>query len=626
LADQSDRSVEIKLRSKTTRFRAGFIYLLIGVKEIMAYEYKANGKKVVLPVDEDFIAVKFSESAPRSLRASVANKPELGSFSSRFEVPGEKFTIFPVAQTPQPRDVRFNAAIEAMEATDEVVRVAPVFKLGSSQVLATERLSVGFTPQTQNPQEILGKYGCQIIEEYGNNEYLVGLQESDDPFEITAQLDALPEVDYAEPDFVTIGKHIPRKPISPTVRSNDPLLDQQYATKITKAVEAWNLQIGDPSIKIAILDEGVDTNHEDLAAAIAGSYDGTDNDPFQEPNRWDAHGTACAGLAAAIHGNQRGIKGIGGGCSLLAVRIAYSPWDGSNRWVTEDSWIRRAIDWSWQNGADILSNSWGGGAPSTAITNAFERARTQGRNGKGCVIAIAAGNDSSSVDFPGNLDNMLTVSASNEYDEPKTKTSRDGENWWGSNFGPEVDVAAPGVHNYTTDISGDGGYNRAVDGNYVDNFNGTSSATPIVAGAAGLILSANPELTEAEVRQIIRDTADKVGGVAYVNGRNDQMGYGRLNVLKAVEAVLGENLPLEGTIEQACLSDGKAIAAFALKTDRGEIFLLHSYQGSEALDWQVLQEQSLNYLTQFSGKRVKVRYARKQVCSNGNILWGVSVA
>jgi hypothetical protein len=140
-----------------------------------------------------------------------------------------------------------------------------------------------------------------------------------------------------------------------------------------------------------------------------------------------------------------------------------------------------------------------------------------------------------------------------------------------------------------------------------------------VAGAAGIILSANPELTEIEVRQIIHDTADKVGGVAYVNGRNDQMGYGRLNVLKAVEIALGENLPLEGTIEQARLSDGNVLAAFALKTDRGEIFLLNSYQGIEAVDWQVLQEQSLNYLIQFLDKHVKVRYARKQVSSNGNI-------
>jgi subtilisin-like proprotein convertase family protein len=256
-----------------------------------------------------------------------------------------------------------------------------------------------------------------------------------------------------------------------------------------------------------------------------------DGDSFQEPKPWDGHGTACAGLAAAVHDNVVGIRGIGGGCSLMAARIAYSQQEGAN-WTTSNSWIARAIDWAWENGADVLSNSWGGGTPSSAIINAFGRARTQGRGGKGSVVVVAAGNDSSAVDFPGNLPNVLTVSASNEFDQFKTKTSGDGETWWGSNFGPEVDVAAPGVHNWTTDISGSSGYRI---GNYTD-FNGTSSATPIVAGACGLILSANPNLTEAEVRAIVRDTADKVGGQTYVNGRNDRFGFGRLNCRAAIEA------------------------------------------------------------------------------------------
>jgi len=116
----------------------------------------------------------------------------------------------------------------------------------------------------------------------------------------------------------------------------------------------------------------------------------------------------------------------------------------------------------------------------------------------------AAGNASGPVDFPGNLNNVFTVSASNEYDEFKTKTSRDGEYWWGSNFGPEVDLSAPGVHNLTTDISGAGGY---TEDDYTD-FNGTSSATPIVAGAAGLLLSANNDLTELQVRDRLKQVAD----------------------------------------------------------------------------------------------------------------------
>jgi len=142
------------------------------------------------------------------------------------------------------------------------------------------------------------------------------------------------------------------------------------------------------------------------------------------------------------------------------------------------------------------------------------------------------------VAFPASLPNVLAISASNEFDQPKTKNSADDETWWGSNFGPEVDLAAPGVHNFTTDIVGQDGANPGgvVNADYVNNFNGTSSSTPIVAGVAGLVLSVNPNLTEGQVRRLLTQTADKVGQVVYTNGRNNQMGQGRVNALRAVQA------------------------------------------------------------------------------------------
>jgi subtilisin family serine protease len=124
-------------------------------------------------------------------------------------------------------------------------------------------------------------------------------------------------------------------------------------------------------VKIAILDEGVDTRHPDLDAAIAGAFDATDGDSFQDPNAWDGHGTCCAGLAAAIAKSALGVRGAGAGCSILAIRIAYSQTQGGP-WVTSNEKIARAISWSWQNGADVLSNSWGGGAPSNDIAEEFE--------------------------------------------------------------------------------------------------------------------------------------------------------------------------------------------------------------------------------------------------------------
>ena len=502
----------------------------------MKYEYKVDGQKVNLKVAEDLLALRFREPAPYSTRIEVISHPEMGDFDERFEIPGEKFTAFKVARTLRMPDERLANATKAMNKEKGVERVSPVFIVGNAYAVATNRLMVGFNTGT-GAKKILKDLGCEVLEQE-DNEFVVAIDPSADPFEIASKLDELSQVEYAEPDFVNFGSHVARPE---SMRGpSDPLAPSQYAIRITKAQEAWKLQVGDPSIKIAILDEGVDTRHEDLAGAIVGNYDGVDDDTFQEPKPWDAHGTACAGLAAAIHGNQKGIKGVGGGCSLIGIRIAYSQFDG-DRWTTRNSWIKRAINWAWKNGADVLSNSWGGGTPSSAITNAFKQARKQGRNNKGCVIVIAAGNANSLHDFPGNLDDVLTVAASNEYDEPKTPNSQDGEDWWGSNYGPKIDIAAPGVHNYTTDITGSSGYNKtpAPEGNYTPNFNGTSSATPIVAGAVGLILSANSELTEAQVREIIRNTADKVGPLPYVNGRNDRMGHGRLNVLGAIKVALG---------------------------------------------------------------------------------------
>lgn len=537
----------------------------------MSFEYVVKGNVVRLPVNPDKIAVRFREpSGEPERRAVIDPKPEVGSYDDRFEVPDEKLTVVDVARSAGPGPSRVAAAAGALNADPEVERASPVFDLGSKQVVAPNRVIVGFKPEANDDAaRIINECGGEVVRELGDgNEYVVRLSPAADPFDIIAALTKYTEVDYAEPDFITIGQHRPRNvppgggdvpdpepPVGangggeggggvgaaaegagPNAPGDDPLLKFQYAAKITRAVDAWGVVAGSRAVNIAILDEGVDAGHPDLREAIAGSFDAMDGDPNQQPNPWDAHGTACAGLAAAIPQNGRGVRGIGGGCSLMAVRIAYSKTKGGD-WVWVEQNVVVAIDWAWRNGADILSNSWGGGAPSNAIINAFERARTRGRGGLGSVIIVAAGNDSGPVDFPGKLETVLTVSASNEFDEPKTKTSADGETWWGSNFGPPVDVAAPGVHNYTTDIVGADGYNAggATGGDYVTNFNGTSSSTPIVAGLAGLILSANPNLRESQVRRLIKQTADKVGQIVYTNGRNDQMGHGRINALRAVQ-------------------------------------------------------------------------------------------
>jgi len=209
-----------------------------------------------------------------------------------------------------------------------------------------------------------------------------------------------------------------------------------------------------------------------------------------------------------------------------------------------------------EQGAAVLSNSWGGGAPSDAISRAFARARTQGRNGLGAVVAIAAGNDQMPIDFPGDLPGYVTVGASNPKDQRKTRTSSDGETWWGSNFGATMLLLAPGVFIWTTDIVGAAGYDPS---DFTKTFNGTSSATPAVAGAAALMLSANPALSASSVRDLLAKTAQKLKGQTTWT---PELGWGRLDVAKAVAAAqvagtTAKKAPTPKTRQKASKSSAK---------------------------------------------------------------------
>lgn len=318
--------------------------------------------------------------------------------------------------------------------------------------------------------------------------------------------------------------------------------------------EAWQLSTGQ-GINVAIIDEGVDLSHPDLVGNLISGFDATGNNSNGAPNENnnDAHGTSCAGIVAAVANNGEGIAGIAYNSKIQPIRIAYSNGyplgDYRRTWTTSDNWIASGINWAVQNGADILSNSWGGGSPSSTITNAINNAVNNGRGGKGCVVLFASGNNNSAVSFPATLDNVLAVGAGSMCDERKSPSSCDGENWWGSNYGNEIDVIAPGVKIYTTDISGSAGYDS---GDYKADFNGTSSACPNAAGVAALVLSLNPNLSQLEVREILQKSTDKPSGYSYSNKIygtwNNQVGYGRLNANRAVLSAISISISGSTTV------------------------------------------------------------------------------
>ena len=351
--------------------------------------------------------------------------------------------------------------------------------------------------------------------------------------------------EYAEPDFLLLLKRF---------NTNDANLDFQWSLDNTgssvqyngtagadmNVFDAWATTTGSSNIKVAIIDEGVDLTHPDLVGNMLGGYDATGQGSGGNPQGDDAHGTACAGIVAAVGNNNLGVSGVAYNASIIPVRIAYS---SGTSWVTSNTWIGNALNWSWDNaGADILSNSWGGGSSSSTINNAINGAVNNGRGGLGAPVLFAAGNDNGANSYPATQTNVISVIAMSMCYERKNPSSCDGENWWGSNYGAGADVAAPGVKIATTDISGAAGY---VTGDYTGTFNGTSSATPNTSGVMALILSANPNLTEAQARFALESTCRKVGSYAYNSGVSGQpagtwsndLGYGLVDAYQAVLSV-----------------------------------------------------------------------------------------
>lgn len=350
--------------------------------------------------------------------------------------------------------------------------------------------------------------------------------------------------EYAEPEFLYHDLQT----------TNDAYYSDQWGLKNTgqlggtpnvdiHAESAWTITAGSPNIRVAVFDHGFEMNHPDLVNSVYSTGYDANTGTSPATVRGD-HGTACAGIIGAQQNNSIGVSGIAPNSKLISISINLNFSDTPQQ-------LANGFNWAWQNGADVISNSWGGYTPSSIIDDAITATLAQGRNGKGTIVVFASGNENNTnIRYPGNSNpDILVVGAISNCGERKSYTSCDGESWWGSNYGSELDAVAPGVFIPTTDRQGDNGYNYNgmtddySNRDYTEWFNGTSSACPHVAGIAALILSVNPNLTQKQVSDIIESTTQKIGGYNYqtTSGRpngawNNEMGYGLVNAYAAVQA------------------------------------------------------------------------------------------
>lgn len=552
----------------------------INVMEVQGAEsdyYYVDNRKMSLAVSEYYKAIALKPDISPANRQDFENSLKAARVGDIEKSPIlEKYGIVLIRSKKEVGPSAFRSGMAPLMMRAEVKSEVPVFFIGKTNAVLINEFIVQFKSNISESQinKFIQDNNGKVVKKHTKikNRYILTF-EGKTPKEALAISNRIHQDDkvrFSEPNFIQIIPSRPKiqgsgagssGPSPATTTPNDPFFAQQWGLNNTGGVgvadadidapEAWDHERGTDQVTIAILDEGVDTQHPDLQNKIVTPYDATDGDNDQTPNSWDGHGTACAGIAAAITANGLGVAGVAWDVRILPVRIASSACNGCN-WTTSAAIIEDGLRTAVDRGAHVLSNSWGGGLPSNAITAGIDYAITHDR-----VVVFAAGNDAGPVSYPGTLSSsrtIITVSATNEWDEFKTTTSQDGENWWGSNFGPEINIAAPGVHIYTTDIHGTDGY---VNGDYVPNFNGTSSATPFVAGAAALLLSQDPAMTPAQIRDRLQNAADDLGAAGFDN----QFGHGRLNLANAFGGItVTVDLVLDPDIE---LEDGQTTTARA---------------------------------------------------------------
>lgn len=430
--------------------------------------------------------------------------------------------------------------------------------------IPTGNLYIEFKLNTDDAKQtaILEEFHLNIIEVVNPDAYRVSVtQLSPNPIKCAMLLQKKKIITVAEPEFLTtpvagafsppVGRFIASQWHLENTGGQIPIIDIPNAVFGTshfrrgadsKVKEAWAYlgDYGSGSIKIAVIDTGFAIDHPQLrgnGGKVTNMYNAANRSADVSPwfrasdGSWGvfSHGTSCAAVAAGALDAQ-GVLGAAPNARIIPIKLD----------ILSDDAIKNAFEHALLNGADIVTCSLGFPKPvplSTYVTNYLAKVAREGRRGKGLPMFFAAGNANPASNYqPRQISDFAAhpegfcVTASNSLDEFSDYS------FYGSNAflcAPTNGNDGVGITTATVDTNGNGQLNLT----YTSAFGGTSSATPLAAGVCALMLSANPNLTLNDIKNILRQTTDKIGpSNAYnANGHSQYYGYGRINALKAVK-------------------------------------------------------------------------------------------
>ncbi len=525
----------------------------MATKKVNKASFKFGGETINLSKSKTQAAVRYTPGIKRAPKRKNAAEQE-------------HIRDFEVVKSTRGIDQK----LDALRAKPEVSVGTHIWIVDGeedSPFIPTGYLYIEFKPGTvqEKQQETLDEFHLNIRQVVSPEAYRVTTTpDSPNPVKCAMLLQKKRIVKIAEPEFMAkpvtgdddfsapTGKFINSQWHHENSGGQIPIIDIPNAVFGTqhfkkgadaKVRAAWEeLQgLGAKTIKIAVIDTGFDVDHPSLrgdGTKIRNTFNAAnrsaDVSPWFQASDGSmgvfSHGTSCAAVAAGAWDSQ-GVLGAAPNARIIPIKLD----------ILSDDAIQKAFEHALLNGADIISCSLGFPKPvplSTFVSNYISRVIREGRNGKGLPVFIAAGNANPASnnlprqvsDFAAHPD-VMCITASNSLDESSSYTF----------FGSNAFLCAPtngndgvGVTTATVSANGD-----SLQHTYTSRFGGTSSATPLAAGVCALLLSANPNLTLGEIKDILRRSADKIGSGYDANGRSPKLGYGRLNALRAVQMASG---------------------------------------------------------------------------------------